>query len=103
FKFAKMLYVTPVLFAYVPGILLQGSGFQIFTAYFSATLGTIAFGALAMGFLRRGTRMHEWIVLAAATFLLYWPGFVTDAIGVVLVALVWWLQRDAQPVRPATT
>lgn len=103
FKFAKMLYVTPVLFAYVPGILLEGSGFQIFTAYFSATLGTIAFGALAMGFLRRGTRMHEWIVLAAATFLLYWPGFVTDAAGVVLVALVWWLQRDAEPVRPATT
>lgn len=98
FKFAKMLYVTPVLFAYVPGILLEGSGFDIFTAFFSATLGTIAFGALAMGFLRRSTRMHEWIVLCAATFLLYWPGFITDAAGIALVALVWWLQRDAQPV-----
>src|SRR5690554_4200894 len=103
FKFAKMLYVMPVLFAYVPAILLDGTTMEIIQAFFSATLGTIAFGAFAMGYLRRGTRMHEWIVLAAATFLLYWPGFVTDAIGVVLVALVWWLQRDAQPVRPATT
>ncbi len=101
FKFAKMLYVTPVLFAYVPGILLEGSAFQIFTAYVSATLGTIAFGALAMGFLRRTTRIHEWIVLAAATLLLYWPGFVTDVTGALLVALVWWLQRDALPVQRA--
>lgn len=101
FKFAKMLYVTPLLFAYVPGILLEGSGFDIFTAFFSATLGTIAFGALAMGFLRRNTRMHEWIVLAVATVLLYWPTFMTDAVGLALVALVWWLQRDAHPARPA--
>ncbi|MDX5364438.1 MAG: TRAP transporter fused permease subunit [Pseudazoarcus pumilus] len=100
FKFAKMLYVTPLLFAYVPGILLEGSGFDIFTAFFSATLGTIAFGALAMGYLRRNTRMHEWIVLALATLLLYWPTFLTDAAGVALVALVWWLQRDARPARP---
>lgn len=101
FKFAKMLYVTPLLFAYVPGILLEGSAFDIFTAFFSATLGTIAFGALAMGFLRRSTRMHEWILLCAATFLLYWPSFVTDAVGAALAALVWWLQRDAHPARPA--
>lgn len=98
FKFAKMLYVTPLLFAYVPAFLLDGTAFEIFSAFFSATLGTIAFGALAMGFLRRSTRMHEWILLGAGTFLLYWPGFITDAVGAGLVALVWWLQRDAQPV-----
>ncbi|HRP98422.1 MAG TPA: TRAP transporter permease, partial [Rhodocyclaceae bacterium] len=99
FKFAKMLYVMPILFAYVPAILLDGSAFEIFTAFFSATLGTIAFGAFAMGFLRRSTRIHEWLVLGAATFLLYWPGFVTDALGVALVALTWWLQRDAATVK----
>lgn len=98
FKFAKMLYVTPLLFAYVPGILLEGSAFDIFTAFFSATLGTIAFGALAMGFLRRRTSIIEWALLAAATFALYWPDFISDLVGCALVALVWWLQRDAQPV-----
>lgn len=98
FKFAKMLYVTPLLFAYVPGILLEGSAFDIFTAFFSATLGTIAFGALAMGFLRRRTSIIEWALLGAATFALYWPDFISDLVGCALVALVWWLQRDAQPV-----
>jgi TRAP transporter 4TM/12TM fusion protein len=103
FRFAKMLYVMPLLFAYVPAILLDGTTWEIISAFFSATLGTIAFGAFAMGFLRRRTNLHEWVLLGIATFLLYWPGFTTDAIGLAMVALVWWLQRDAEPppLRPA--
>ncbi|WP_058556376.1 TRAP transporter fused permease subunit [Thiohalocapsa sp. ML1] len=97
FRFAKMLYVMPLLFAYVPAILLDGTPFEIFSAFMSATLGTIAFGAFAMGFLRRRTLMHEWAILGAATFLLYWPTLVTDVAGLALVALVWWLQRDVRP------
>jgi TRAP transporter 4TM/12TM fusion protein len=103
FRFAKMLYVMPLLFAYVPAILLDGTTWEIVSAFFSATLGTIAFGAFAMGFLRRSTTLFEWVLLGIATFLLYWPGFVTDAAGLTVVALVWWLQRDAAstPLSPA--
>ncbi len=100
FKFAKMLYVMPLLFAFVPAILFDGTPFEIFSAFLSATLGTIAFGAFSMGFLRRGTRVHEWILLGAGTFLLYWPTFLTDGAGLLLVALVWWLQRDVQAIKP---
>lgn len=95
FKFAKMLYIMPLLFAFVPAILMDGTVMEIISAFFSATLGTIAFGAFAMGYLRRGMRIHEWLIMGAGTFLLYWPGFVSDAAGLALVALVWWLQRDA--------
>jgi TRAP transporter 4TM/12TM fusion protein len=95
-RFSKMLFVTPLLFAYIPAILLDGNAFEIGTAYFSAILGTIAFGALAMGYLRRNTKVHEWVLLAGATFLLYWPSFLTDGAGLAIVALVWWLQRDAK-------
>lgn len=101
FKFAKMLYVMPILFAFVPAILFDGTTFEILSAFVSATLGTIAFGAFSMGYLRRGTKVHEWIILGVGTFLLYWPTFVTDGAGLLLIALVWWLQRDAQPARPA--
>ncbi|HRQ48497.1 MAG TPA: TRAP transporter fused permease subunit, partial [Rhodocyclaceae bacterium] len=73
FKFAKMLYVMPILFAFVPAILFDGTTFEILSAFVSATLGTIAFGAFSMGYLRRGTKVHEWIILGVGTFLLYWP------------------------------
>ncbi|WP_298719875.1 TRAP transporter permease [uncultured Oceanisphaera sp.] len=95
FKFAKMLYVMPLLFAYVPAMLLDGSVLEIITAFVSATLGTIAFGAFAMGYLRRKTRLLEWLLLGAGTLLLYWPTLMSDIGGLALVALVWWLQRES--------
>jgi len=182
FKFAKLLYVMPILFAFTPAILWEGkpitapefqddvmgamvleimvqngdsvaqgdviarvldgetpvdivatracnvsdvviSGgsfidggqavietspkpFQIFSSMFSAVLGTIAFSALTMLFLIRKTNLLEWVLLAAATFLLYWPGFVTDGTGLLLVAAVYGLQkfrnaRDAGRMAPA--
>jgi TRAP transporter 4TM/12TM fusion protein len=105
FRFAKMLYVMPLLFAYVPAILLDGTVWEIVSAFFSATLGTIAFGAFAMGFLRRRTNLYEWVLLGVGTVLLYWPNFGTDALGLALVALVWWLQRDAKatPLSPVAS
>ncbi len=101
FKFAKMLYVMPLLFAYVPAMLLDGSVLEIITAFVSATLGTIAFGAFSMGYLRRRTRLYEWLLLGAATLLLYWPTLISDIGGLALVALVWWLQREGDSPLPA--
>ncbi|WP_417615810.1 TRAP transporter permease [Oceanisphaera sp.] len=94
FKFAKMLYVMPLLFAYVPAMLLDGSLLEIISAFVSATLGTIAFGAFSMGYLRRKTKLYEWLLLGAGTLLLYWPTLISDIAGLALVALVWWLQRE---------
>jgi TRAP transporter 4TM/12TM fusion protein len=172
FKFAKMLYVMPLLFAFTPSILFQGkivevkmpeieapfatvmqinvkeeqeyrSGevvalvrigdkveeikarrdakvvqvyappgsminsegtlirseivptpFRVFSSFFSAFLGTIAFSALMMGFWIRRTSVVEWLLLAPATLLLYWPTFLTDGIGLIIVALVWYMQKS---------
>jgi len=68
---------------------------NVFSSMFSAVLGTIAFSALTMGFLLRRTSLVEWLMLAVATFLLYWPGYVTDGIGLVLVGLVYRMQKAA--------
>jgi TRAP transporter 4TM/12TM fusion protein len=185
FKFAKLLYVMPLLFAFTPSILFQGkivestmpqiengapfatvlrvdvspghefaqgdilvlvqagdqlkeikaardatvltlvspgalvspgdtlvraeipaTSFRIFSSFFSAFLGTIAFSSLTMGFWIRRTSIIEWILLAPATVLLYWPTFLTDGIGVAIVALVWFMQkaknkRDQNMINPA--
>jgi len=184
FKFAKLLYVVPILFAYTPQILfegkpliapeindpimgamilevqkqpgdtvemgdpvlkvmdgeeireitasrdgvikdftVQGGGYletgaviaemsakptKIVSSMVSAILGTLAFSALTMGFWIRRTSLIEWLVLAAATVLLYWPTLVTDAAGLLLVAAVWMSQkarnrRDEQKGATATS
>jgi TRAP-type uncharacterized transport system fused permease subunit len=60
---------------------------------FSAVLGTIAFSSLTMLYMIRKTNLIEWLLLAVGTVLLYWPGFITDALGLLLVAVVYMSQR----------
>lgn len=76
-------------------VLLQASAksFSVFSSIFSAFLGTIAFSALTMGYLIRRTNIIEWVLLAPATLLLYWPTFITDGAGLVLVAIVYFSQK----------
>ncbi|MFN3981769.1 MAG: TRAP transporter permease [Caldilinea sp.] len=102
FKFAKLLYVMPLLFAFSPAVLLVGHNGQILQdlvfnevlfAYISAFLGTIAFSVISMGFLVRRTTWWEWIIAAFGAFLCFFPNVATDIIGVAIVAAVWFWQR----------
>ncbi len=76
-------------------ILMQAEAkpFDIFSSIFSAILGTVAFSALTMFYFIRRTNVIEWLLLAPATFFLYYPGFLTDGIGVALVVVVYMLQK----------
>lgn len=94
FKYAKMLYVMPILFAYVPAILLNDTVDQIIIAMVSCILGTVAFSAVTQGYLARRTTLIEWIILIPITIALYWPTILTTTVGfVLLIMLVFWQRR----------
>lgn len=171
FRFAKMLYVMPILFAFTPSILFQGkvvdintpkfdapfgsviamqvkneqkilegdvvavinaggktieikskndatatrifahtgsmvdpgtplirtekavTPHKVFSSFFSAILGTVAFSSLMMGYWIRRTSVLEWLLLIPATILLYWPTLLTDIIGTAIVVGVWFMQK----------
>ena len=88
FKFAKLLYVVPFLFAYDPSILLfynekmgfsllgPADYFHVFMGFGTAVVGTLAFSALTMGYLIRRTSLMEWIIFALGTLLCYQPGYM---------------------------
>lgn len=109
FKFAKLLYVMPFLFAYTPAILLKNwdatppEAFplvEIAFSWFSATVGTLAFSAMTMGYLVRRTTFPEWVFFAAATVLCFVPGVFTDLAGMGMVGLLWWWQKRKNRVEP---
>jgi TRAP transporter 4TM/12TM fusion protein len=103
FKFAKLLYVMPFLFAFTPEILIKNWDLtpaeafpfgHVAMSFFSATVGTLAFSSLTMGYLVRRTTLIEWIFFAVATVLCYTPGLVTDLTGIAMVvALIFWQKR----------
>ena len=66
---------------------------NIASSMFSAVLGTLAFSALTMGYFIRRTNLVEWLILAVATVLLYWPTLITDGAGLLLVAVVYFSQK----------
>lgn len=118
FKFAKLLYVVPLLFAFTPEILMIGTSGQplvdvewgkVAISWFSATLGTIAFSAVSMFYLVRRTTWWEWAIAAFGTFLCFYPNLLTDLLGVAIVAAVWFWQaydvkrRGAQASPPPRT
>jgi TRAP-type uncharacterized transport system fused permease subunit len=106
FKFAKLLYVMPILFAFSPAILLVGETGEILTdllfydvilAYVSGFIGTVAFSAATMGYLVRRTTWWEWIIFAFGTFLCFFPNIFTDLIGVAIIGGVWvWQTYDVK-------
>jgi TRAP transporter 4TM/12TM fusion protein len=110
FKFAKMLYIGPFLFAFTPGFLLGGPGhfvpwYHVLSDWFTIILGTFAFGSLTMGYFLCSTTIFEWIVFAIATTLLFFPHLVqwitgvdvpilmVDALGIALWAVVYFSQK----------
>jgi TRAP transporter 4TM/12TM fusion protein len=110
FKFAKMLYIGPFLFAFSPGFLLGGPNHivawsDIILAMITITMGTIAFGSLTMGYFLCSTNLVEWIICAIATLLLFFPDLLpwasglpvpkilVDFIGIGLWVLVYMMQK----------
>jgi TRAP transporter 4TM/12TM fusion protein len=92
FRFAKIIYVMPVLFAYTH-ILLTGTAAQNIGAIASATLGTVLFSIMSTGYFYIRTSLLEWLLLAAATILAYVPSVMTGTAALVIFAAVFLWQR----------
>jgi TRAP transporter 4TM/12TM fusion protein len=93
FRFAKMIYVMPVLFAYTH-ILFSGTFDENLMAIASAVIGTVAFSILSTGFFLVRTTWIEWSVLALATVLAFIPTIGTDLAAFALFAAVYLRQLE---------
>ena len=95
FRFAKIIYVMPVLFAYTH-ILLTGTTTQNIAAIASATLGTVLFSIVSTAYFHVRTSLVEWLLLAAATVMAFVPSLLTGAAAIaVFVGVYLWQRRRA--------
>jgi TRAP-type uncharacterized transport system fused permease subunit len=102
FRFAKIIYVMPLLFAYTH-ILLTGTAAENIGAIASATLGTVLFSIMSTGCFYLPTRLLEWTLLAIATVLAFVPTILTGITAVAFFAAVFlWQRRRAPALIPAS-
>ena len=102
FRFAKMLYIMPLLFAFTPILDFTNPAGAIWTMV-TALVGVMAFAAWVMGHLHRRTTKPEWVVLALSALLCFLPvdiglaeplpGHALNVAGWVLLAGVSLRQR----------
>ena len=92
FKFAKLLYVMPLLFAYTH-ILMDGTLIQNILSVVTAVVGTFIFSLVTMGYFVRKTRWLEWIALVIAAFLAFIYNFATFVIALGILGAVYFVQK----------
>ncbi len=102
FRFAKMLYVMPLLFAYT-SILLTGSLQNTTWTMGAALFGTIAFSAWTTGHFRQKTSPDEWLLLGLSAVCCFVPAqvrlpgdfsaYLVNAAGAILLVLIYVRQR----------
>jgi len=94
-------FIVPFMFVFEPSLLLIGDRLTSLTSLVSATIGVICLASALHGYLFREVRMWERVFLLAAAVLLIKPGYVTDAIGLGLLAAVVVNQKFLRRARPA--
>jgi TRAP transporter 4TM/12TM fusion protein len=92
-RIAAPTYIVPFMFVYEPSLLAIGNLFTIATSCASAVIGIMAFAAGLQGYLVREARPWERVVLIAAALLLIKPGYISDVFGLVLLGLVYAVQK----------
>jgi TRAP transporter 4TM/12TM fusion protein len=98
FRFAKSIYLMPVLMAYTH-LLLTGTPSENLWAVASATLGTVAFSILSTGFFVVRMTVLEFTAVAAATALAFIPSAATMAAAAGITTAVYFWQRKRARVK----
>jgi TRAP transporter 4TM/12TM fusion protein len=94
-RIAAPTYIVPFMFIYEPSLMLIGDWFESLTSSASAVIGVMCLAAGLQGYLLREARWWERAVLVVAALLLIKPGYISDAIGLALLAGVVFSQKVA--------
>lgn len=92
-KLAVAGFVVPFVFAYSPSLLLIDSKItQVIIITGSSILGVFALAAAVLAYLNRKTTFLERLLLFISSFALLIPDWKTDILGLILIAIVIYLQ-----------
>lgn len=86
-------FIIPFMFVYGPSLLMIGSTNTIVTTIISSSIGVVALSAGLMGWFLKEATWIERLLLVAGALLLIKPGLYTDAVGLILLIIVFLLQK----------
>ncbi|MDX1398763.1 MAG: TRAP transporter large permease subunit, partial [Oceanospirillum sp.] len=99
-RFAKALYVVPLLFAYTP--LIGGTLAEVLQIFIFACLGMYALAGFFENHLEGPLQIWQRALLVPAAGLMLWPGLglVMQLAGAAILVALFVMSRRAEPVNP---
>lgn len=86
-------FIVPYMFIYTPGLLLQGEYWRIAINFITATIGVFCLAATVQGYWLARMGIVIRILSGVACFLFIDGGFITDALGFGVLAMVFFVQK----------
>ncbi|MBL6957864.1 MAG: TRAP transporter fused permease subunit [Rhodospirillales bacterium] len=94
-------YILPFMFFFGPGLMLNGEWVDIVPAIISGFVGVYGIAVFVIGYMKKELPLWQRLIMGAAGLLLLHQGLYTDAAGLAIYALIWWLQRSGGEAEPA--
>lgn len=93
-KLAIAAFIIPYIFIYNPMlVLVDVVVWKLIIGVLAAVLGMIGVSSAVIGFFIRNSRIWERLVLLGAGLMLIIPEFLSSGIGLVLISIIWFIQR----------
>lgn len=93
-KLAIAAFIIPYIFIYNPMlVLVDVVVWKLIIGVLAAVLGMIGVSSAVIGFFISNSRIWERIVLFGAGLMLIIPEFLSSGIGLVLISIIWFIQR----------
>jgi TRAP-type uncharacterized transport system fused permease subunit len=93
-KLAIAAFIIPYIFIYNPILVfVDATPVKLILGIITALIGMIGVSSAVIGFFVRNARIWERLVLFAAGLLLIIPELTTSAIGLLLITIIWFVQR----------
>jgi TRAP-type uncharacterized transport system fused permease subunit len=96
-KLAIAAYIVPFMFVYGEAPLFKGTLFEILSATLTAAVGCYSLAARVQGWLSGLLSYPQRVILLASALALIKPAYITDAMGLLLLALVFFWQKAKKP------
>ena len=93
FKIGLAAFIVPFIFFFNDGLLMQGDWFNIIHVFFTALLGIYLLASAVQGWLFGVIGWPLRLIVGAAAIAMISGGWVSDAIGLGVAALVFFIQR----------
>lgn len=103
-KLAIAAFIVPYIFIYNPIlVMIDVSTFKLIFAILTALLGMVAISSGVIGYFIRNSRGWERLVLFSAGIMLIIPELISSGVGLMLLVLIWYIQKRRPEDRTENT